>query len=510
MSDEGTRSVSIAERAAFGAGWVIAWRMVSRNLGLVSTLILVRLLQPADFGLVALAAGFINAIDSLSTIGVHDALVRSPTINRALYNTGFTLNVIRGLLTAAAIVAIALPVGHFFDDPRLSVVMLALAFGTLLSAFENIGVVDFRRDLVFRKEFNLQVTVRLLGVLMTITSAAILHSYWALVVGILTYRVVNLVGTYVMSGYRPAFTLCAWRGIIAFSLWSWAQTLVNQVRERSNSVVIGRVVNTTQVGVFSVGLEIAQLPITEISEPMARALFPGFAAVQNAARDVASMFIGAVGVGFMLIFPAGLGISMVADPLVRIALGENWTSTIPAVQLLAIGGVTAIFCQSCGVLMNAIGRPHVSFYVACAATLVQLVALTVLVPYAGVTGAALAVLSAQATDLVLFLTVAFLLVGIAPSRLLAACIRTIIAAGSMVLTLHYVGWAWTPSAATEHLGLWLDLGRRSAVGGACYVAVLAGLWLAVGRPTGPEQQVLRLASRLWLRVLGVRRLSPAP
>src|SRR3954467_1306308 len=101
---------SVAQRAAMGAGWIIAWRMATRNLGLLSTLILVRLLEPADFGLVALATGFISAIDALSAIGVEDALVRTPVLNRDTYDTGFSLNLMRGLLTALLVAAIAWPI----------------------------------------------------------------------------------------------------------------------------------------------------------------------------------------------------------------------------------------------------------------------------------------------------------------------------------------------------------------------------------------------------------------
>ena len=79
---------SIASRVARGTGWVVAWRVISRNLGLLSTLILVRLLRPEDFGLVTLAAGFTNSVELLSTIGVQDALVREVAPDRDMVRHG--------------------------------------------------------------------------------------------------------------------------------------------------------------------------------------------------------------------------------------------------------------------------------------------------------------------------------------------------------------------------------------------------------------------------------------
>ena len=198
-------SSSVSARAAAGAGWIIAWRVVTRNIGLLSTLILVRLLQPADFGLVALATGFISSVDALSAIGVQDALVRAPVLDRDMYDTGFSLSILRGMLTALLIAVIAWPVGNFFDDARLAVVMLALSVGSLISAFENIGIIDFRRDLTFRMEFNMQLWSRIVAAAATIIVALVWHCYWALVAGILAYRVVRLLQSYLMSSVPATF-----------------------------------------------------------------------------------------------------------------------------------------------------------------------------------------------------------------------------------------------------------------------------------------------------------------
>jgi O-antigen/teichoic acid export membrane protein len=154
---------SLARQAAAGAGWIVAWRVATRNVGLVSTLILVRLLDPSDFGLVALATGLINSVDALSAIGVQDALVRAPSPTRDMYDTGFGLSVLRGVVTAVIVAAMAWPVGEFMNDSRLAIVMLALAAGLLISSFENIGIVDFRRDMAFRKEFDMQLWSRVSG-----------------------------------------------------------------------------------------------------------------------------------------------------------------------------------------------------------------------------------------------------------------------------------------------------------------------------------------------------------
>jgi O-antigen/teichoic acid export membrane protein len=501
MTEIAVTPVSVSRRAAAGAGWIIAWRMATRNLGLLSTLILVRLLQPSDFGLVALATGFISSVDALSAIGVQDALVRAPAIDRDLYDTGFGLCVLRGLLTAAVIAAIAWPVGDFFNDPRLGVVMLALSAGTVISAFENIGIVDFRRDLAFRKEFDMQFWSRVAGVATTVTTAAIWHSYWALVAGILVNRAARLVQSYLMSSYRPRLALRAWRRIIGFSLWTWAQTMLYQARERIDSIVVGRFMGATPVGVFSVGFELGFLPVSEIVEPLGRALFSGFASLHNARQGLQDIFLDSIGLGFLLILPAGFGISMIADPMVRLTLGAQWIGAVPVVQILSITAFSAIFTATCATLLNAIGRPGMTFYISIASTIVRIALLLILVPPFGLSGAAAAVSVCVAVDLAAFLGLTLPGIGVTPSRLFACVVRPMIATAAMVIGLWSLNMAWTPGSAADAGSLVLDAGSRAAIGSALYVIVLGLTWVIAGRPEGAEHHALAAIGKVWTKCL---------
>ena len=491
---------SVSQRTAAGAGWIIAWRVATRNIGLVSTLILVRLLQPADFGLVAIATGVIAMIDVVSAIGVQDALVRAPDLDRDMYDTGFGLSILRGFLTALVIVVIAWPMGWFFGDGRLTVVMLALAAGSVISAFENIGIIDFRRDVAFRKEFDMQLWSRVVSATTTICVAVIWRSYWALVAGILTYRLVRLLQSYVMSPYRPRVTFRAWRRIIGFSLWSWASSMLAQIQGPSNSMVIGRLLGTMQVGIYSVGLELGGLPVTELAEPLGRALFSGFASLHNASQGLANMFLGAVGTGVMLVLPAGVGISLVADPMVRLCLGEKWLAAVPVVQILAIGCAIMILVHTAANLIVAVGRPKVTFWISIVATVVKVAVMLLLVPYFGLIGAAAALWVSGLVNVALLLGYALPHAGVSSRQLLVSMVRPVVATLAMTGILWKLGMAWTPSNGSDALGFGMDAAARSLIGALCYGLVLLATWYAAGCPDGAERFILMTAQRFWLRV----------
>lgn len=503
MSNATTASVS--RRVAMGAGWVVAWRLATRNLGLLSTLVLVRLLQPSDFGLIALATGFIDAVDALSDICVQDALVRVPVVDRDLYDTGFGLSVLRGVLTAALIAALAWPIGDFFADGRLAVVMLALSAGILISAFENIGTVDFRRELAFRKEFDMRLRSRIASVAITIVVAVVWPSYWALVAGILVNRTARLIQSYTMSPYRPRITLRAWRRIIGFSLWTWAQAMLIQVRDRSDSVVIGRLLGATHVGIFAVGFELGTLANTEIIEPLNRALFSGFASLHASDKDLGGMFLNAVGLGLLLVLPVGMGISMVADPLVRLILGAKWVVAVPVVQIMAVAVGMTMLTSASATLLNVIGRLGPVFSVMAASTGGRVLLLLALVPTVGLPGAAAAIIAATVMDLVLFLWLTLPRIDVSLRRLGSCVLRPAIATLSMVLLLWHLGMAWTPGAGQNPVQLGLDIGIRSGLGAICYAIVLASAWILAGRPDGAERHVLSMLHGVWERLARRRR-----
>ena len=123
-----------------------------------------------------------------------------------------------------------------------------------------------------------------------ITAAAVLHSYIAMLFGMGVNRTLRVVMTYIMHPYRPRLSLTAWRGLAGYSAWTWLLSLAVLVRVRSDSLLLGRLMNVAAVGLYSVGAEVAALPTTELIEPLGRAAFSGFAAGRRQNADLGETF----------------------------------------------------------------------------------------------------------------------------------------------------------------------------------------------------------------------------
>src|SRR4030088_3296938 len=134
---------SIGKKMAKGAAWLMLFTVLQRCLGLVSTIILARLLIPADFGLVAMGTAIFAGLEIVSTFSFDLALIQNQKGERKHYDTAWTFTVIFASVNAIAMAALAIPVAAFFGEPRLVWIMYALALCALVSGFDNIGVVAF-------------------------------------------------------------------------------------------------------------------------------------------------------------------------------------------------------------------------------------------------------------------------------------------------------------------------------------------------------------------------------
>ncbi len=494
MSEDQT---SILQKTAQGAGWVVAWRMMTRTLGLFSTLVLVRLLAPADFGLVALASSFSVSIEAFSWIGIEEGVIRHTAPTPVLYDTAFTLSVLRGALIGLLIAAAAVPGAAFFGEPRLAPVVLALALAVFIEALTNIGTVEFRRDFGFQQEFRLWLLPRILSVGIAIGAAAVFRSYWALIAGILSNQAFRVLFSYTMHPYRPHLSLAAWRQLVGYSAWNSVIAGLGVLRSRVDTILIGRVLNATEVGLYSVGYEIAELPVTELIAPLTRAAFTGFAAARRAEMDAGQTWLRLVSAMSLLTLPAGVGMSAVAHPLITLAFGAEWGQAVPVVQVLGFAFCLTVFGMVGQTLFMAHGHMRTSASITLAAVLLRVALLLALIPPFGLTGAAVAAGLGIAAEQAVAAGFAMRRLGLSlGADMLPQLWRCLAATTVMAGVLWQAGLGWRMAAAPPPLAL----AEGVALGAVAYGATLLGLFVASGQPDGPEADALTMLRQALRRI----------
>lgn len=486
---------SLTSRTIAGAGWLIAWRVVTRSLGLVSTLIMAHILMPADFGLIAMATTFSAGVDALSQLGLSDALVRRRGAPQDLFDTAFTLQLCRAGLTASILAAGAPAAVWWFGEARLQPVLLVLAAATLIEGCENIGIAEFRRNIQFSMQFRLQLVPRLFQVATTIVAALILRSYWALLAGILATKAARVVMSYIMHPYRPRLHLAGWRELAGFSFWTWMTALANLVWERCDPFVIGPAVGAGPLGIYLLAFELATLPVSELIAPAAEAMFAGFASAQNEGVS-STRYAPVVATSlFLVILPLVIGISACGGYVVAALLGPRWAAAQPLVSILAWMCVFSAFSWVSSAVLVANGYVRRNFIANLAAAVTRVVVLVTAVHATHrldiIAAASAACLAAESCVFIGLLRGT----GHVPLRAMAGGVLRGLAAGAAAtaaLALTGLGWQPVHEAAVPAI---LTGAAVGSLGIVVFVGVLAALWLASGRPEGAEVRIAGLAAQ---------------
>ena len=258
---------------------MVLMRLCDRVIGLASTIVLARLLTPADFGLVAMATSVIALIELATAFGFDVALIQKPTLERRDFDSAWTLSIILYCGCAVVISVVSVPVAVFYGDPRLVKVMLLIGVGWIFSGLENSRIVEFRRSMDFAREFVFSASKRLVGFIVTITAAIVLRNYWALIIGMVTSRAVGCAISYLMIPCRPRIDLSAAGHLLKFSRWLLVNNAMLVSVVRFPHFLIGKILGPQALGLFTVAYDIATLPATELSAPVNRAALPGYSSM---------------------------------------------------------------------------------------------------------------------------------------------------------------------------------------------------------------------------------------
>lgn len=471
---------------AKGAAWMVAFKLIDRSIGLISTVVLARMLSPEDFGLVAMAMILLSALSLLISFGFEVQLIQNPNAGRDQFDTAWTFSVIFALACGLVLVGAASPAAAFYREPRLEAVIYALALGFALEGFSNIGTVAFRREMRFDREFKFLLGKRLSSLVVTIPLAFYLQNYWALVIGQLSSTALSVALSFYMSTYRPRFSLKAKVELFDTSKWLVLNNLFMFLHNRAAPFLLARTSGAQWVGIHTVALEIATLPSTELVAPINRAAFPGYA---RAAKDLPKLrdtFLKVIGTIALISIPSGIGVVLVADLLVPAALGWKWLSAIPMIQLLAVYGVIKALQTNITYIYLAVGQAKRITIIGAVQVVIMLAMMYPAILEWGAMGAAYA----YAGSAILMIPVNQAMVAhclkLNATQFMRELMRPLIASGAIVAAVLAVK-SQLVLGHQNTLDYVLALLLCAAVGALAYVLALYAVWRLWGRPDGAER-----------------------
>ena len=489
---------NITGRLIKGSIWLSLSRAIVNGLATLSTFVLARYLAPSDFGVVALGTSVLMIITGVTELSLVEALIHHEAPKDWHLSAAWTLNALRGLVLCLFLAGCAYPAAALYDDPRLAGVMVALGVSVFLGGLANPRLAMLQRELIFWQEFVLSVFKKLAGFTAAVAIAVIYHSYWALVVGTLVDQATNVLASYLVLPFRPRITLRSARDFLSFSGWLAAGQVVSTLNWRFDNLLIGKVLGGSALGYYTVGSRLATLPTRESTLPLTQTIFPSLASIRDDPRRLAAAYQRVQSLVVAIALPAGIGVASIADPLVRLALGEKWQPAVFIVQALA--SIYAL--QTLGSLARSLGmakgETRLLFIRDTQMLFIRFpVILGALLLY-GMEGL---IVGRVLTGLVSALLNMFLVrrfVGITILGQLSANARALASVAVMAACVSFLA-DFIPRQ-TGAYALASEVAVLVSVGALLYCGSTLLLWILMKRPAGPETEILSIMGKILTKV----------
>lgn len=463
-----------------GTVWTVGMRWTLRGLGLLSTLVLARLLTPQDFGLVAMAISAQAFIDLFFFMGIELSLLRDKDAGEKDFNLAWTLRLGQTMLAAGAVAAFA-PLGAaWFDEPAIALLMPVVAITMLIRGAENIGIIAFQKQLDFAADFRLFTISKLISVFVTIALAFWLRNFWALVIGGLASASIRTTLSYVMHPFRPRVTLVGARRLLGFSLWLFLRNMGMFASGGADRLVLGKIAPVAALGHYTIAREVGQTVIDEVALPAGRVLMPGFALMRDDARRIEQALGKVLGAILSIVIPAAIGLALVAERLVPAAMGSQWQAAIPLVGLLALIGALRGYQGILERFMLVRGEERFLALFMLVQGLATILSLVYGYRIDGLFGACAGMFVVRMLTTVVFVRLVSGRSKLHLTHLLLPFVRPIAASALMAAVVLALD-------AVVSEGLWLPLLLQLAAGVVTYTLSLILVWYLAGRPDGLEE-----------------------
>lgn len=335
MSNE-LRSKTIKAMGHLGLGGALG-----RVISLASTLVIARLLSPADYGLMAMAMVLIGFVNFFNEVGIGAAIVQKTKLEDAEVNGCFAFSIIASLLLCGLTILLSWPAASFFGNQQLQPMIAVLASAFVFGAVGTVPMAFLRREMNFKAVAGINVLSVLFQSALSLVLAWSGMGAWALVAAFVAESIVQSIG---------AFWLCSWRprgpvgmraafGIVGYGIHVTTSRVFWFVYSNSDKLIIGKVLGNRALGIYDMAISLATLPTSQVTTLATNVASPLFSKLQHDLPQLRAFILHITrGVAYVT-YPALIGMLVVSRELVPVLLGEKWIEMLVPFGALCVMGL---------------------------------------------------------------------------------------------------------------------------------------------------------------------------
>ncbi|MBW8297590.1 lipopolysaccharide biosynthesis protein [Sphingopyxis sp.] len=356
--------------AAFGnrVRSAVIWRSGSQILAQIitwgSTLMVIRLLDPADYGLFAMTQVVISFLAFLNGWGFASALVQSDSIDPFRIRQAFGLLLVLNALLAAIQYFGAPIAAAYYGQPIVADLLQVQALLFLATPFIALPEVMMSRALDFRRQAFVNLFAALAGASTALACALAGYGVWTLVYAPIALFWTRAIGLTVVARLLvwPSFDFRGCGQIIGFGSAVLFSQLFWLVQSQSDIFIAGARFEPHALGLYAEALFLAQIFMAKFVPPLNEVAFPAYARIKHDRAAVRWSFLKTVRLVMLVAAPFYCGLAVTASPMVETVFGTKWLGMVPYIQIIALALMLMTVQILFAPLTNALGKPSVSMF----------------------------------------------------------------------------------------------------------------------------------------------------
>lgn len=355
---------SLKDKTAKGLFWGGLSTFIQQVIGMVFGVVIARILDPNDYGLVAMLAIFSAIANTIMDSGFTTALINKKTIQHEDYNAVFWFSIFCGIVIYVILFFAAPFIAQFYDKPVLLNLSRVLFLSFLISSFGIAhNAILFKKMKVKQRGFVDIVAVLISGII-GLVLALFGFAYWGLALQLVSQCFVATLLRWYFSGWHPTLTfdLFPIKDMFGFSSKILFNSILGQINANIFSVLLGRFYTEGDTGYYAQGnkwMLIGNMTVTNMIQSVAQ---PVLVEVQGDKIRQKNVFRKMLRFGAFVSFPALLGLAFVAKEFILVTVGQKWFYTVPYLQILCImasfGFIGLLYCN----LLYSYGKSNIILY----------------------------------------------------------------------------------------------------------------------------------------------------
>jgi O-antigen/teichoic acid export membrane protein len=351
--------MSLKQKAFKGVIWSAIQSWGSQAISFLIFALLSRLLEPKNFGLVAMASVFLAFIQIFIDQGFSTAIIQRQKLSPSHLDTAFWTNIAMGsFMTLTGMVASG-AVANFFKQEQLTPIIACLSVSFLFNALSSVQEAIFKRNLNFKPLALRSLLAMSIGGSVGVTMALKGFGVWSLVGQQLTSSLSQVIILWGVSDWRPGLKISRshFQELFAFGINIVGINLLNFVNRRSDDLLIGYFLGPEALGYYAIAYNLL-LSITQLlTSVLSQVAMPALAKLQQELEKLRNAFYTVSELTSFIAFPAFIGLAVLAPELIEVLFGEKWLPSVPVIQVLSVVGIMHAIGYPQSAATMAVGKP---------------------------------------------------------------------------------------------------------------------------------------------------------